>query len=186
MARSANIIKTCKRLLGKWFGAIYLAFATSNQKADYYRKHFGIKIGRNVRFTGKPRWATEPYLIEIGDDVTITQDVVFHTHDGGVAVFRKQHPNLNVFGRIVIGNNVFIGSNSIFLPGVTVGNNVVIGAGSIVTKDIPNNVVAAGVPARVIKTLEEYYASIEGKAVTIDSCDPEQRKNRIIAHLEKR
>lgn len=62
---------------------------------------------------------------------------------------------------VVLNGNVFFGNNCIILPGVTIGDNVVIGAGSVVTKDIPSNTVAAGVPARVIKTIEEYYNGLK-------------------------
>ena len=55
---------------------------------------------------------------------------------------------------IKVGNNVWIGGNVVVLPGVTIGNNVVIGAGSVVTKNIPDNVVAVGNPCRVIKKID--------------------------------
>ena len=61
-------------------------------------------------------------------------------------------------GRVTIGNNVFIGAESVVLPGVTIGNNVVVGANSTVTKDVPDNVVVAGTPAKVICSLDEYLA----------------------------
>lgn len=57
---------------------------------------------------------------------------------------------------VKIGNNVFIGMNTIILKGVNIGSNVIIGAGSVVTKDIPDNVVAAGNPCRPIMTIDEY------------------------------
>lgn len=59
-------------------------------------------------------------------------------------------------GPIIIGNNVFVGSNSVILPGVTIGDNVVIGAGSIVAKDIPSDSIAVGNPCKVIKQKEPY------------------------------
>lgn len=66
---------------------------------------------------------------------------------------------------IVVGNNVYIGNNVIILPGVTIGNNVVIGAGAVVSKDIPDNSVAVGVPARVIKTADEYLEKIKSQSL---------------------
>ena len=160
-----------------------LQFASSEQKANLYRKYLGVNIGKNIRFTGVPSWGTEPYLIEIGDDVTITQKVTFHTHDGGVGLFRKEYPGINVFGKIKIGNNVFIGSNVIILPGVTIGSNVVIGAGSVVSKNIPDNCVAAGVPARVLKSIDEYKKNILNKAVFIHKKEPEKRKQEILQKI---
>ncbi len=133
-------------------------FATTGQwdLAGLYAKYYNVKFGDRVRITGKIDFGSEPYLIEIGNNVTLTQDIVFITHDGGVGIFRQEHPGLNVFGKIKIGSNVFIGSHSIIMPGVIIGDNVVIGAGSVVTKDIPSNSVAVGVPARIIKSAKEY------------------------------
>lgn len=104
-------------------------------------------------------FGSEPYLITIGKNVEITAGVVFITHDGAVWTLRnfdEKYKDLDVFGPIKVGDNVFIGNNAIILPGVTIGDNVVIGAGAVVAKDIPSNSVAAGVPAKVIRSLEEY------------------------------
>jgi acetyltransferase-like isoleucine patch superfamily enzyme len=162
---------------------IRLFFADSEQKSNIFRNVYGIKIGKNVRFTGMPKWGSEPYLIEIGDDVTITQNVVFHTHDGGVGLFRKEYPGINVFGRIKVGNNVFIGSNTIIMPGVTIGNNVVIAAGSVVTRDVGDSIVVGGVPAKKIKTFAEYKESTLKKAVYIKATNPEARKKEILSKI---
>lgn len=120
--------------------------------------HNGMKCGKGVSVAGKCHFGTEPYLIELGNYVRISFDVVFITHDGGTWVFRreKKYQNIVSFGKIVIGDNTFIGARTVIMPGVSVGSNCVIGAGSIVTKDIPNNSVACGNPARVIRTLDEY------------------------------
>jgi acetyltransferase-like isoleucine patch superfamily enzyme len=164
-----------------------LLLASTNQKHSVYNKYLGIKFGNNVRITSFPRFGSEPYLIEIGNDVTITRGVAFVNHDGGVAVFRKALPGLNVYAKIKVGNNVFIGINSIILPGVTIGNNVVIGAGSIVNKDIPDNVVVAGVPVKIIKTIDEYFHGIMPKSCIIPSeLNLIERKKLITDILEKR
>jgi acetyltransferase-like isoleucine patch superfamily enzyme len=70
--------------------------------------------------------------------------------------------------------------------GVTIGNNVVIGARSLVTKDIPDNCVAAGTPSRIIKTLEEYKISSLKKSIQIFEKDIELRKKEIISKLHSR
>ena len=80
-------------------------------------------------------------------------------HDGGLWVPRYLgliDKRADKFGKIEIGNNVNIGWNAIIMPGVTIGDNCIIGAGAIVTKNIPENSVAAGIPARVIESIEEY------------------------------
>lgn len=166
---------------------LYLKLAFANQwtKAGIYNKYLKIKFGNNVRILHFPRWGSEPFLIEIGDNVTITRGVSFVNHDGGVALFRKEYPGLNVYGKIKIGNNVFIGINSIILPGVTVGDNVVIGAGTLVNKGIPSNVVVAGVPARVIRSIEEYKEKSLKKSVIINQGSIEQRRKQIIDFLNQ-
>lgn len=163
---------------------IKLLLSSSYEKSKIYEKYLGIKFGKDVRILHFPRWGSEPFLIEIGDSVTITRGVSFVNHDGGVALFRKEHPNLNYYGRIKIGNNVFIGINSIILPGVTVGDNVVVGAGSIVNKDVPANSVVAGVPAKVIKNIDEYKVHKLKTSVMIDP--KEDRKMQILNFLDSK
>lgn len=125
-------------------------------------KRMGVKIkeGKGTRVLDDPThvFGTEPYLVTIGEHVEITYGVKFITHDGACWVLRSllNNPELDFFQPIEIGNNVFIGTKSVILPGVHIGDNVVIGAGSVVTKDIPSNSVAAGVPCKVIKSIEEY------------------------------
>ena len=100
-------------------------------------------------------------LIFIGNNVRIASGVNFITHDvlhnvlnhlpeemRGETVFREKK------GKIVIGDNVFIGANSLIMYNVTIGSNVVIGAGSVVTKDLPDNSVCAGVPCRKIGSFD--------------------------------
>jgi acetyltransferase-like isoleucine patch superfamily enzyme len=123
-----------------------------------YARHLGVTVGQDCRLI-KVSYSSEPYLIEIGNHVTATS-VRFETHDGGVWVFREQYPDIDVVKGIKIGNNVFIGYGSIIMPGVTIGDNVVIGAGSVVTKSFEGDCVIAGVPARVIKSLDDYREKI--------------------------
>ena len=148
-----------------------------------------VKIARKigVRFDGAPgqenvrilteplaAFGSEPYLIKLGKRVLITGGVKFVTHDGGVFCLhtKKEYENIVFYGPIVVGNNVYIGNNALVLPGVTIGDNVVIGAGAIVTKDVPSNSVCAGVPARVIKSIDDYadklmqYGALEAKGVS--------------------
>ncbi len=169
-----------KKLLRKW--RIYRS--DSYEVGKWFVHYFGIKIGKDVRFTGKNvSFGSEPFLIEIGDHVTITPGVKFQTHDGGVALFRDEFPGLNVYGRIKIGNHVFIGEDAMIMYGVTIGNNVVIGARSVVTKDIPDNSVVVGVPGKVIKTLDEYKKTSLLKAVQIDNAEPALREKEIVEKL---
>ena len=93
----------------------------------------------------------EPYLISIGNNVTIT-GVKILTHDASL----KKTIGYSKTGKVHIGNDVFIGWGSIILPNTTIGNRVVIGAGTVVAKDIPDNSVVIGNPCRVLCTYDEY------------------------------
>lgn len=100
----------------------------------------------------------ESYLISIGSNVWITNGTKLLNHDASVKVVQLalNTPWLDKCGKILIGNNVFIGNNCIILPGVTIGDNCVIGAGSVVSKDVISNSVYAGNPARRICSIEDY------------------------------
>ena len=124
-------------------------------------KNIGTKIGDRVVIYA-PRNTiideTRPYLIEIGDDVKITYGVTILTHGYDWSVLARLNDRvLGSAGKVKIGNNVFIGMHTTILKGVTIGNNVIIGANSLVNKDIPDNVVVAGNPARVIMSIDDYY-----------------------------
>jgi len=116
----------------------------------------GAKVGENCRFYSLNMFS-EPYLIEIGDNVIVSGEVFFVTHDGGVYLFRDENPDLfGHFGRIKVGNNCFIGMGAIILPNVEIGANCIIGAGAVVMDSIPENSVAVGNPAKVIFKTDMY------------------------------
>lgn len=66
-------------------------------------------------------------------------------------------PNFDCFGKVTIGSNFYIGTDSLIMPGVTVGDNVLITSGSVVRHSVPSNVVIGGTPARVICSIDDYY-----------------------------
>lgn len=122
-----------------------------------YLEKIGVNFNRGgVHIYGKVFWSTEPWLITLGNNVHITDGVKFITHDGGTLLFRDRVPDLEITKPITIGDNVYFGNNVVVLPGVTIGSNVIVGAGAVVTRNIPDNSVAVGIPARVIKTADEY------------------------------
>ncbi len=87
----------------------------------------------------------------------MTSGVKFITHDGSTCLVKdEQGKRYQRFAPIQVGSHVFIGVNSIIMPGVSIGSNVVIGAGSVVTKDIPDHSVAIGVPAKVVCSFADY------------------------------
>lgn len=118
----------------------------------------GLNAGKGVEIVGRSNFGSEPYLITLEDYVRVSFGVTFITHDGGTWVFRDLPKYQKVFkyGRIHVGERTFIGCKSIIMPGVTIGKRCVIGAGSLVTKDVSDGMVACGVPARMVMTVEEY------------------------------
>ena len=125
-------------------------------RADYTTDRLismGMKVGKNFnRLHGVILDPGHCWLIEIGDNVTMAPRVHILCHDASTKAFL----NYTKIGRVTIGSNVFIGADTVVLPGVTIGNNVVIGANSTVTHDVPDNTVVVGSPARPLCTLEEY------------------------------
>lgn len=97
----------------------------------------------------------EPHLITIGLGTTVAGNVKFVTHDNSIS---KVLPNTSdLFGKIIIGENCFIGACSVIMYGVTIADNVIVAAGSVVVKSIPeSNVIVAGNPARVISTWAKF------------------------------
>lgn len=113
----------------------------------------GMQVGKNFkRLNGVILDPAHCWLIEIGDNVTMAPRVHILCHDASTKTFL----DYTKIGRVIIGSNVFIGAESVVLPGVTIGNNVIIGANSTVTHSIPDNSVAVGAPARVIDSLDNY------------------------------
>lgn len=142
----------------------------------------GMQVGANFgRLNGVILDPSHCWLITIGDNVTMAPRVHILCHDAST----KQFLNYTKIGRVNIGNNVFIGAESVVLPGVTIGDNVIIGANSTVTHDIPANSVAVGSPARVICTLEEYLSK-ERSRMASAPCYGEEYTLRQNVSMEKR
>lgn len=139
---------------------IFKQYYNSDSFVEYLRKK-GMLIGeRTIIFNPKKTWIdeTRPWLIEIGSDVQIPDNVTILTHGYDWSVLKGEyHQVLGSSGKVKIGNNVFIGTGTTILKGATIGNNVVIGANTLINKDIPDNVVVAGNPVRVICSLEDFY-----------------------------
>ncbi|WP_154181097.1 sugar O-acetyltransferase [Vibrio furnissii] len=111
--------------------------------------HLGHHVYANFNLT-----LVDDTDIYIGDYVMFGPNVTLATAGHPVAPeYREKVAQFNI--PIHIGRNVWIGANSVVLPGVTIGENSVIGAGSVVTKDIPSNVVAVGNPCRVVREINE-------------------------------
>ncbi len=158
------------------------------KKPDYrsieYLRSRGVQIGSQVNLVNTEIDFCHGFLVSIGNRVTLT-GVKILAHDASTQI-----PfGLTKVGKVTIGDEVFVGHGTIILPNVHIGSRVVVGAGSVVTKDIPDNSVAAGNPARVIGTydafLEKHKKQIENRPVydTIWYEKSEQEKNRMRQEL---
>ncbi|EMW5524762.1 chorismate mutase [Enterococcus faecium] len=156
-------------------------------KKIYMEPVINFDYGYNI-FVGENFYANfnctflDVSTIEIGDNCMFAPNVQLYTATHPLHPV-KRNSGLEYAKPIKIGNNVWLGGGVIVTPGVTLGDNVVVGAGSVVTKSFPDNVVIAGNPARIIKTVEEELTeeSPETLRHKIDMIDRE-----LVALLEKR
>ena len=138
----------------------------------------GVKIGENMR-SFSPLISAEPYLLEFGDDITISTEVSFITHDN--SVIKVFDDATDTFGKIIIGNKCFIGHKAVILPGIELGENTIVAAGSIVTKSYKEgNIVIGGNPAKIITTVEEYKKKVRENRLNTKGMTYEQKKSYLI------
>lgn len=139
-----------------------------------YARYLGVEVGENCRIYTKT-WGTEPFLVKVGNRVTMTSGVRIITHDGATCLIKnEQGHRYQKYREVNIGDDVFIGVNSIIMPGVKVGSRVIIAAGSVVTKDIPNESLVGGNPIKVIGNYDDYRNKVITSYVN----------NEEIAHIE--
>lgn len=134
--------------------------------------------------SGRDHWSSEPYLITIGNHCAITVGVKILTHGGANVVWRK-YPKFDNFGKVVIGDWVYIGANSLIMPGVTIGDNCLVAAGSVVTKSVPSGVVVGGNPAKVLCTLDEYIKRNEPFDFGSRGMERNKKRNLLLSSPEE-
>lgn len=139
----------------------------------------GVTIGQG-NFIASRFWSTEPYLITIGDHCQITNGVKMLTH-GGSQVLRDKYPDFDTFGKIKIGNYVYIGANSLINAGVTIEDNVLVAAGSVVTKSLRAKGVYGGNPAKYICSIEEYEKKNSKYNIASKSFPSEKKKDVLLS-----
>jgi acetyltransferase-like isoleucine patch superfamily enzyme len=153
-----------------------------------YLRYLGVRIGQGCSvYTDPHNFGTEPWLVEIGNNVTLGQSVLFITHDGTSRLFRDRLPGMspfgNRFGTVVIRDNCFIGDNAILLPGVEIGPDSAVGAGSVVTKTVPPRTIVAGNPARPIRTLDQYIESYLQRMIPLEAMDRDALRKELTTKL---
>lgn len=154
--------------------------------ADYLRQS-GAEVGEGCWIV-PTSFSTEPYLVRIGNHVSIEEGVSFMTHDGGPWVFRDRISDLQVLGPIVIYDNCYIGARTILGPNTRIGPNSVVLAGSVVISDVPPNTVALGVPARPLMPLDQYRQKCVERWTaqrSAEPCDREQMKQHLLTHFRE-
>jgi acetyltransferase-like isoleucine patch superfamily enzyme len=149
-----------------------------------YLRRLGARIGPQATILVSVRdFGTEPWLVEIGARANIASGVLFVTHDGSSRVFRhsigESSPYGNRFGAIRVLDNCVIGVRAILMPGVTIGPDSIVGAGSVVTRDVPPRTVAAGAPARVVCSLDEYVERYRAKMIPGLSSDRTELRRQL-------
>lgn len=157
--------------------------------SEHFRK-MGMKIGSGCNICCNIS-TTQPFLVELGNNVTIAGDVLLLTHDNSIS---KPLPNMtDLFGKIVIGNNCFIGTRSLIMPGVFLADNTIVAAGSVVTKSIHTpGIIIGGNPATIIGTVESFVNKNRHKAFNLDEIPLEEQyktiglSNKLIVRNENR
>lgn len=153
-----NIKRIVRILLGKKI--------SSEEFVNDLRK-IGIRVGDGCRFFDPESVVIDrqnPHMIVLGNNVRITHGVVILTHDYSTSVIAGAYGDFyGSVGHVHIGNNVFVGINSIILKNTSIGDNVIIGAGSVISGNVESNAVYAGVPGKKIMSLDEFRNKVMSK-----------------------
>lgn len=149
---------------------------------DYFRR-CGMEIGVNVHIYSNIQ-TTESFLIRIGDNSTISNDVQLLTHDNSIEKLNIGYSD--GFGEIVIGKNCFIGARSIILAGVHLSDNVIVGAGSVVTKSFQEGSIVAGNPAKYIASVKDYKEKVLSRFnVSIEGLNQLEKRELLMNNRDK-
>jgi len=117
----------------------------------------GVSVGEGCRILSNVV-TTEPWLVSIGDRVTISSKVTIVTHDGSGWLVSDERGRRYRYAPVTIGSEVFVGTGATIMPGVEIGDRCVVAAGAVVTRSVPAGSVVAGVPARVIGSYDDLHA----------------------------
>lgn len=135
----------------------------NDEYAEFLRRHGGLYAMGEQCLINRTVNITNPEYVRLGNNVCLsTCNLV--CHDGSVAVFARAYQTpLENFGKIDIGDNVFVGLNAVILPGVTIGSNAIVAAGAVVTKNVESGTIVAGVPARKMGLVDDFVGRVREK-----------------------
>ncbi len=150
---------------------------------QYFRKS-GMRIGSGCNICCNIM-TSEPYLVEIGDNVTIAGNVMFVTHDNSIS--KVIEGKTDIFGKITIGNNCFIGSNATILYGVSLCDNVIVAAGSVVTNSFNESaIIIGGNPAKKIGDWDKFAQKSISNAINVKNMTYKEKKDLVLRSYIKR
>lgn len=156
---SLNAIKALINLVG-WYVHDHIAPRAKMHMAGNPRIHptASLRCGQNIYFGKNSHinqycciWASDNSKIVMGDDLLMGPGVKIFSSNHGSNIGMPMNIQTPVEKDIIIGNDVWLGANSVVVAGVTIGDSTIVAAGSVVTKDIPTNVIVGGIPAKIIK-----------------------------------
>ena len=162
-----------------------LLFSKLTRKGNAYvvdeMRKDGMKIGEGTHIFSNIA-PSEPYLVTIGKNCTISTDVLFLTHDASVGLYKGgRNINSDICGAITIGNNCFIGNRAIILYGVNIPDNTIVAAGSVVTKSLDEpGCIIGGNPAKVISKVNDFLEKNKELFLSLNGLSSEDRKKAIL------
>jgi acetyltransferase-like isoleucine patch superfamily enzyme len=168
----ASILRRLALRSGRWTG-LYRRFArpSGDEWAAYLKARNVLHAMGEHCYIQTDAQIADPALVKLGNNVRLT-GCVLYGHDGSVNMINRAFGlKLDKVGKIEIGNNVFVGRQAIIMPGVTIGDNVIVAAGAVVTKDVPENSVVGGVPAKVICSLQSHVDRLKAENETLPWAD---------------
>lgn len=153
-----------------------------------FARSLGVRVGADCQLIAPTMntFGGEPYLVWIGDRVVISAEARMVTHDGAVWVGRDSDPEIDVAAPVVVRSGAFVGLRAILLPGSVIGRGAVIGAGAVVVGEVPADVVAVGVPARPICSVEEFLVRAQKKNLHTFGLSAAEKQKVFIEHFRDR
>ena len=177
-----NLVRSFLRHQAMQHGRFAMAYKklchpTGAEHAEFLRRHGELhSIGKDTRIDAAVVM-TDPAYVRIGSNVGLSACFLIG-HDGAVAMLNRAYGvKLDAVGKIDIRDNVFVGFNAIILPGVTIGPNAIVGAGAVVTKDVAEGDIVAGVPAKVIGTVPDLLTKLQARSQALPWYDLIQQRD---------